>query len=246
MKKEIIVSAKSVDEALSKAVAELGAPNLEAIEYTVISEGKKGFLGLGAMPAQVSASYSVSGAKAAYELISSLVSGMGLPLSVRLSEGEEGTNLISVEGEGAGVLIGHHGETLDAIQYLANLSANRRNAGEKRDYCRVTVDVENYRRKREEALRALTRAEAMDIDEIDRALALRLLRLVRYRLEHPDYLTRNEYGTLLLDSFDRLRNELPLGYALFHLPWVLEWYKANRQYKKACELLEAYFPEKPL
>ena len=72
----------------------------------------------------------------------------------------------------------------------------------------------------------------MDIDEIDRALALRLLRLVRYRLEHPDYLTRNEYGTLLLDSFDRLRNELPLGYALFHLPWVLEWYKATRQYKR--------------
>ena len=100
--------------------------------------------------------------------------------------------------------------------------------------------------RREEALRALTRAEAMDIDEIDRVLALRLLQLVRYRLEHPDYLTRNEYGTLLLDSFDRLRNELPLGYALFHLPWVLEWYKANRQYKKACELLEAYFPEKPL
>ena len=64
--------------------------------------------------------------------------------------------------------------------------------------------------------------------------------------EHPDYLTRNEYGTLLLDSFDRLRNELPLGYALFHLPWVLEWYKANRQYKKACELLEAHFPEKSL
>ena len=98
--------------------------------------------------------------------------------------------------------------------------------------------------RREEALRALTRAEAMDIDEIDRTLALRLLQLVRYRLEHPDYLTRDEYGTLLLDSFDRLQKELPLGYALFHLPWVLEWYKATRQYKKACELLEAYFPGK--
>ena len=108
----------------------------------------------------------------------------------------------------------------------------------------VVEDAFRYLGRREEALRALTQAEAMDIDEIDRALALRLLQLVRYRLEHPDYLTRNEYGTLLLDSFDRLRNELPLGYALFHLPWVLEWYKANRQYKKACELLEAYFPEK--
>lgn len=186
MKKEIIVSAKSVDEALSKAVAELGAPNLEAIEYTVISEGKKGFLGLGAMPAQVSASYSVSGAKAAYELISSLVSGMGLPLSVCMSEGEEGTNLISVEGEGAGVLIGHHGETLDAIQYLANLSANRRNAGEKRDYCRVTVDVENYRRKREEALRALARRMAEKVLRYGKSVMLEPMNPYERRIIHSE------------------------------------------------------------
>ena len=180
------VLAYKVDEALSKAVAELGAPNLEAIEYTVISEGKKGFLGLGAMPAQVSASYSVSGAKAAYELISSLVSGMGLPLSVRLSEGEEGTNLISVEGEGAGVLIGHHGETLDAIQYLANLSANRRNAGEKRDYCRVTVDVENYRRKREEALRALARRMAEKVLRYGKSVMLEPMNPYERRIIHSE------------------------------------------------------------
>ena len=198
MKKEIIVSAKSVEEALSKAVADLGAPNLEASEYTVISEGKKGFLGLGAMPAQVSASYSVSGAKAAYELISSLVSGMGLPLSVRLSEGEEGTNLISVEGEGAGVLIGHHGETLDAIQYLANLSANRRNAGEKRDYCRVTVDVENYRCKREEALRKLPIRKANSVKKSGRRVALAPMNPYERRILHsalqaaPDVTTHSE------------------------------------------------------
>ena len=99
--------------------------------------------------------------------------------------------------------------------------------------------------RREKALSALKQAEAMDTDELDRSLALQLLCLVQYRLEHPDYLARDDYGLLLLDSFDRLRRELPSGYAAFHLPWVIEWYKATRQYKKACEMLEE-FPGKSL
>lgn len=99
--------------------------------------------------------------------------------------------------------------------------------------------------RRDEALLALDRAEVMQTDELDQALALRLLRLVRYRLEHADYLARDEYGLLLMECFDQLRRELPSGYAAFHLPWVLEWYKATRQYKRACELLEV-FPGKPV
>lgn len=99
--------------------------------------------------------------------------------------------------------------------------------------------------RREEALCALERAKGMDTDEVERSLALQLLGLVRYRLEHPDYLSREEYGLLLLSCFERIRKELPSGYAVFHLPWVLEWYKAARQYKKACDLLED-FPEKTL
>ena len=99
--------------------------------------------------------------------------------------------------------------------------------------------------RREEALRALDRAAGMDSAEVEHDLAQQLLGLVRYRLEHPDYLSRDEYGSLLLDCFDRLQSELPFGYTAFHLPWVLEWYKATRQYKKACELLEK-FPAKAL
>lgn len=99
--------------------------------------------------------------------------------------------------------------------------------------------------RREQALSALKQAEDMNTDELDRSLALQLLCLVRYRVEHPDYLTREDYGSLLLESFTRLRRELPSGFAIFHLPWVLEWYKATRQYKKACDLLEE-FPEKTL
>lgn len=99
--------------------------------------------------------------------------------------------------------------------------------------------------RREEALCALNRAKDMGVSEPEHSLVLQLLRLVRYRLEHPDYLSRDEYGLLLSDSFARIRNELPSGFAIFHLPWMLEWYKATRQYKKACELLEE-FPGKSL
>lgn len=94
--------------------------------------------------------------------------------------------------------------------------------------------------RREQALSVLKRAEGMDTDEMDRSLAMQLLSLVRYRVEHPDYLTQEDYGSLLLESFTRLRRELPSGFAIFHMPWVLEWYKATRQYKKACELLEDF------
>jgi len=94
--------------------------------------------------------------------------------------------------------------------------------------------------RREMALSTLKQAENMDTDEMDRSLAMQLLSLVRYRVEHPDYLTHEEYGSILLESFTRLRRELPSGFAIFHLPWVLEWYKATRQYKKACELLEKF------
>mgnify|MGYP003296764873 CR=1 FL=1 len=52
----------------------------------------------------------------------------------------------------------------------------------------------------------------------------------------------NGYGKMLLDFFELCRKKMPIGYAKFHLPWVLEWCKANRQYKQAFELLND-FPE---
>ncbi len=94
-----------------------------------------------------------------------------------------------------------------------------------------------------EGLEVLKKAESMETDEMELSLAKQLLSLVKYRLEHHNYLEQEAYGVLLLDCFQRCRNELSPGYAVFHLPWMLEWYKATRQYKKACDLLEV-FPEK--
>lgn len=99
--------------------------------------------------------------------------------------------------------------------------------------------------RREEALAALDAARSGEPCGVDPGLLAPMLSLVRYRLEHPAYLGDPAYGALLLGCFDSLRRRLPSGYAVFHLPWVLEWYKANRQYKQACALLEDFpgFPK---
>ena len=89
---------------------------------------------------------------------------------------------------------------------------------------------------REQALTAVQQAELLSSGEIER----QMLALVRYRLEHPGYLHDSTYGTQLLDCFQHLRDTYPMGFTRFHLPWVLAWYKANRQYRQACRLLEEF------
>ena len=64
MKKEIEISAKTREEAIEKAVIELGAPSASAIMYTVINEGRKGFLGFGAVDCTIKAVYQVPDAPA--------------------------------------------------------------------------------------------------------------------------------------------------------------------------------------
>ena len=185
MKKQITITAKTVEEAIAKAALELGAPNAEAIAYTVLEEGKKGFLGLGAVPAKIEASYTLAGADLALDFIRNLVSGMGLDATVEMTEDGE-NKLIRVLGESAGVLIGHHGDTLDSLQYLANLAANKKVAGEKREFCRITVDVENYRGKREETLRALARNKAEKVLRYKKSQTLEPMNPYERRIIHSE------------------------------------------------------------
>ena len=70
------------------------------------------------------------------------------------------SRLITIEGEGAASLIGHRGEMLDALQYLSNLCLARKSEGDHKEYVKVIIDIENYREKREQTLRALARRMA--------------------------------------------------------------------------------------
>ena len=111
---------------------------------------------------------------------------------------------------------------------------------------KLAVCLEKMGRK-EEALQAILRAEQTvndypesGSDDPDHEWLMRLCALVRYRLEHPDYLRDPAYGEMLLSTFQRIRTELPHGFALFHLPWVEEWHTANRQYRQAYELRKQF------
>lgn len=91
--------------------------------------------------------------------------------------------------------------------------------------------------KTEEALSALDRA---DRSETQIPLEKEMCDLVRYRLEHPDYLQDEHYGELLMNTFERIRKELHSGFARFHLRWVTQWLTANRQYRTAYELIQSF------
>lgn len=186
MKKELIVTGKTVEEARKKAAAQLGVAEEEMI-VTVLEEGKKGFLGIGASDAKISVTYSEDGEDTALDFIRKLIDDMALEgLTVAKKEGSNGDILITVDGDNAGVLIGHHGETLEAIQYLANLAANKKVAGEKREYVRVTVDVEGYRAKREASLRALARRMSAKVIKNKKSVMLEPMNPYERRIVHSE------------------------------------------------------------
>lgn len=186
MKKELIVTGKTVEEARKKAAAQLGVAEEEMI-VTVLEEGKKGFLGIGASDAKISVTYSEDGEDTALDFIRKLIDDMALEgLTVAKKEGSNDDVLITVDGDNAGVLIGHHGETLEAIQYLANLAANKKVAGEKREYVRVTVDVEGYRAKREASLRALARRMSAKVIKNKKSVMLEPMNPYERRIVHSE------------------------------------------------------------
>ena len=186
MKKEIVISAKTVEEAVALAAKELGAPNAESIEYSVIEEAKKGLFGIGACDAKISASYNCGGADEALAFVKKLLEDMNIEAEVEMTDGENGEKRITVKGEAAAILIGHHGETLDSLQYLANLAANKRSDGKKGEYVKISVDVEGYRAKREETLRALARRMANKVLKYKKSVMLEPMNPYERRIIHSE------------------------------------------------------------
>lgn len=188
MRKEIEVSGKTVDDCISKGAAMLGV-DARLLTYEVICAPKKGFLGFGETPATVKVFYEAGSEITALEFVKGLLEKMGLDCTaaVRDLPGKDAGKLIDISGSDAGVLIGHHGETLDALQYLTNLAANKREEEEEsRDYCRITVDVENYREKREETLRSLARRMASRVLKYKKSLTLEPMNPYERRIIHSE------------------------------------------------------------
>lgn len=153
MLKEAIKEAATIEEARQAAAAELGL-TADEVQMEVLQAPQKKTLGLfGGCPARVRVFVEVTPASAAKEYLAQLLEGMGAKgASIAVKEEENGC-VLTLEGEDLGFIIGHRGDTLDALQYLTGLVANR----VENSYYRVTLDIGNYRQKREQALSGLAR-----------------------------------------------------------------------------------------
>ena len=121
-----------------------------------------------------------------FDFVKQLVSNLGIEAEVSLFYCEDNSRRITISGEGASVLIGHHGEALDSLQYLANLASAKKNAQGERDRRRVTIDVEGYRAKREETLRALARKMAAKALRQNRNVMLEPMSAYERRIIHSE------------------------------------------------------------
>jgi len=121
-----------------------------------------------------------------YDFVKTLISNIGIDAEAALYTLEDGTRRIVISGEDAATLIGHHGDTLDALQYLANLASARKNIHGERDKSRVTVDIEGYRAKREETLRALARRMAAKALRNKRSVMLEPMSAYERRIIHSE------------------------------------------------------------
>jgi spoIIIJ-associated protein len=170
MELQVEASGETVGEAKWSALRELERqrPGLDksAVRFQVVSEGERGLLGVGYAPARVIATVPADAPVAvdratpldesdlageARELVQRIVEGIGVNAQVELDEDDE-TITVSCSGPDLGMLIGRHGQTIDAIQYLANAAMYRGHAEDRKE---VVVDAAGYRARRRASLEAL-------------------------------------------------------------------------------------------
>ena len=121
-----------------------------------------------------------------FDFVKTVIADIGLSAEASLYTCEDGTRRIIISGDDASTLIGHHGDTLDALQYLANLACARKNINGERDKSRVTIDIEGYRAKREETLRALARRMAAKALRNKRSVMLEPMSAYERRIIHSE------------------------------------------------------------
>ncbi len=179
MLKQTVKSGKTVDIAVEAACAELGVSR-DAVEVEILDEGKKGILGIGAVDARVSVSLKPTPTLRAMEFIENIIKNMGLEATAEITEEDEEGVTIAINGSHLGILIGRRGDVLDSLQYLATLAANI----QKKNFFRVTVDVEGYREKRAETLRGVAKRMSEKVLKYKRSFALEPMSSYERRIIH--------------------------------------------------------------
>lgn len=142
---------KTIDEAIELALAELGVSR-DRVDYEVLEVPSKGLFGfIGSKLARVKVTVQpIDPVQEAKQFLTQVFAAMNITVGMEKMTHDDHV-VINLRGDDLGVLIGKHGQTLDALQYLTNLAANR-DADER---CRIILDVEDYRKRRAETLSRL-------------------------------------------------------------------------------------------
>lgn len=187
MKQEIIATGRTIEAAIANGAEKLGV-TVERITYEIIDQPKKGFLGFGEAPAKVKIIYVPGPEDTALDFIRTLFNNMNIHAEAEISRerNPSGDRLIKITGEEAGILIGHHGDTLDSLQCLVNLAANKREEDEEGNYTKITVDIENYRSKREDTLKRLARNMASKVQKYKKSITLEPMNPYERRIIHSE------------------------------------------------------------
>lgn len=176
--KKQVFTAKSIEEAKAMAAQEFGTEE-NNIKFTVIEEPKKSLFGKLKGEAKVEAVFEQTKADIAAEYIKGILKNMDIDSTVSTTETDDGI-LIDILGDTTGAVIGRRGETLDAIQYLVSMAANR---GDK-EYVRITVDCCGYREKRKAILEELAEKIAKTVIRTGRTSTLEPMNPYERRIIH--------------------------------------------------------------
>lgn len=178
--REAIGTGETVELAKEAACKELGVESYEA-EFEILEMPTKKTFGLfGGSPAKVRVYLEDDPAEAAAKYLKSVLSCMGFAgVQINITK-EEGGALLSLDGDNIGFVIGHRGETLDALQYLSGLVANHVGT----EYFRIALDIGNYREKRRLTLESLGKKMAEKSLRIGRNTSLEPMNPYERRIIH--------------------------------------------------------------
>jgi spoIIIJ-associated protein len=195
--RQVEATGETVGEAKWAALRELEKlhPGLDkgAVRFQVVSEGERGLLGVGYAPARVVAQVDAESAESSTDgdgdsdlaadvrdLIERITSGIGVRCRIDIREDEE-TITASCSGSNLGLLIGKHGQTIDAIQYLANAIIWRARPNDRKE---VVVDAAGYRDRRRAALESLAVRSAEEAVATHSAVELEPMTAVERKTVH--------------------------------------------------------------
>ena len=175
-------SAKTADEALTNALIQMETTS-DQIEYEVVEEEKSGILGLFSKPAVIRVRKKENVVDTVKNFLAKTFQAMKLDVEIE-TEFDEVENEIRIELKGTemGMLIGKRGQTLDSLQYLTSLVANKN----KDTYTKIKIDTENYRQRRKETIENLARNVASKVKKTGRPAFLEPMNPYERRIIHAE------------------------------------------------------------